>query len=37
MNPQPNNLNNGKKPGKMPGFNLSWLYLAIIVGLGVML
>ncbi len=37
MNPQPNNLNNGKKPGKMPGFNLSWLYLAIIIGLGVML
>ncbi len=37
MNPNPNNLNNGKKPGKMPGFNLSWLYLAVIIGLGVML
>ena len=30
-NKQQNNKN------KMPGFNLSWLYLAIIVGLGIML
>lgn len=37
---QPSNKNtgdNGKKPGKMPGFNLTWLYLAIIIGLAVML
>lgn len=29
--------NNGKKPNRMPGFNLTWLYLAVIIGLGVML
>ena len=39
---QPSNINpnggpGGKKPGRMPGFNLTWLYLAIIIGLGVML
>lgn len=39
MNQKPNinPNNNGKKPGRMPGFNLTWLYLAIIIGLGVML
>lgn len=37
---QPSNNNigdNGKKPGKTPGFNLTWLYLVIIIGLAVML
>lgn len=34
----PNMQNNGNGPGdKKPGFNLSWLYLAIIVGLAFML
>ena len=40
MNQQPNltpNTPQGKKPGRMPGFNLTWLYLAIIIGLAVML
>lgn len=33
----PNNIPQGNRPrGKKPGFNLTWLYFAIIVGLAVM-
>ncbi len=40
MNQSPNNNfpnNGGRKPHRPKGFNLTWLYLALIIGLGVML